>query len=86
MAIAIVQIYVIVIAFVYSDQNKCHLAGASNQESKAESSRRLVSSASSLADPGEGSGGPGPPLCLDQTEARRAEKKFFLKLSSHYAG
>ena len=57
MAIAIVQIYVIVIAFVYSDQNKCHLAGASNQESKAESSRRLVSSASSLADPGEGSGG-----------------------------
>ena len=31
-----------------------------------------------VADPGEGSGRPGPsPLTLDQTEARRAEKKFF---------
>ena len=30
------------------------------------------------ADPGEGPGRPGPaPLTLDQTEARRAEKKFF---------
>ena len=86
MAIAIEQIYVIVIAFVYSDQNKCHLAGASSQESKAESSRRRVSSASSVGDPGEGPGDPGPPLCLDQTEARRAEKNFFWKLSSHYAG
>ena len=28
-----------------------------------------------MADSGEGSG--GPPLFLDQTEARRAEKKFF---------
>ena len=31
-----------------------------------------------VADPGEGSGRPGPPpLTLDQTEARRAEKKIF---------
>ena len=31
-----------------------------------------------VADPGEGSGRPGPsPLTLDQTEARRAEKKHF---------
>ena len=33
-----------------------------------------------MVDPGEGSGGVGPPLIslfLDQTEARRAEKKFF---------
>ena len=32
-----------------------------------------------LADPGEGPGGPGgpPPLFLDQTEARRAEKIFW---------
>ena len=29
-----------------------------------------------VADPGVGPGGP-PPLFLDQTEARRAEKKFF---------
>ena len=29
------------------------------------------------ADPGEGAGGPALPLVLDQTEARRAEKKFF---------
>ena len=29
------------------------------------------------ADPGEGAGGPALPLNLDQTEARRAEKKFF---------
>ena len=29
-----------------------------------------------VADPGEGPGGPGPPLFLDQTEARRAEKKM----------
>ena len=28
-----------------------------------------------MADPGEGSGGPDP-LLLDQTEARRGEKKF----------
>ena len=28
----------------------------------------------SVADPGEGPGGPAPPLCLDQTEAPRAEK------------
>ena len=62
MAIAIEQIYVIVIAFVYSDKNKCHLAGASSPESKAESSRRRFSSASSVADPGEGPGGPGSPL------------------------
>ena len=31
-----------------------------------------------MADPGEGPGGPWlPPLFLDQTEARRAEKNFF---------
>ena len=29
-----------------------------------------------MADPGEGPGGPGPPLFLDQNEARRAEKIF----------
>ena len=32
----------------------------------------------SVADPGEGPGGPGPPsLFSDQNEARRAEKIFF---------
>ena len=31
----------------------------------------------SVADPGEEPGGPGPPLFLDQTEARRAEKRLF---------
>ena len=32
-----------------------------------------------MADPGEGARGgpPHTPICLDQTEARRAEKKFF---------
>ena len=30
-----------------------------------------------VADPGEGPGGPGPPSFLDQNEARRAEKNFF---------
>ena len=30
-----------------------------------------------MAEPGEGPGGPGSPLFLDQTETRRAEKKFF---------
>ena len=30
-----------------------------------------------MADPGEGPGGPCPPLFLDQTETRRAEKYFF---------
>ena len=29
-----------------------------------------------MADPGEGPGGPGPPLSIDQDEARRAEKLF----------
>ena len=33
----------------------------------------------SEVDPGEGPGGPRPPLFLDQTEARRAEKKFFFR-------
>ena len=33
-----------------------------------------------MTDLGEGPGGP-PPLVLDQTEAHRAEKKFFLRLS-----
>ena len=31
-----------------------------------------------MADPGEGPEGPGPPVFLDQTDARRAEEKFFL--------
>ena len=30
-----------------------------------------------VADPGEGPEGPGSHLMLDQTEARRAEKKLF---------
>ena len=30
-----------------------------------------------LQNPGEGPGGPGPPLFLDQNEARRTEKIFF---------
>ena len=30
-----------------------------------------------VADPGEGAEGPVAPLFLDQTEARRAEKKFW---------
>ena len=30
-----------------------------------------------VADQGEGPGGGGPPLFLDQNEARRAEKNFF---------
>ena len=30
----------------------------------------------SVADPGERPGGPGPPLFLDQTKARRVEKNF----------
>ena len=30
----------------------------------------------SVADPGEGPGGPAPPLCLDQTAAPRAKKIF----------
>ena len=29
-----------------------------------------------MGDPGEGPGGPGPPLFFDQNEARRAVKKF----------
>ena len=33
-----------------------------------------------MTDLGEGPGGP-PPLVLDQTEARRAEKIFFLRPS-----
>ena len=30
-----------------------------------------------MADPGEGPGGPGPTVFLDQTDARSAEKIFF---------
>ena len=30
-----------------------------------------------VADPGKGPGTPSPPLLLDQTEARRAEKNLF---------
>ena len=33
----------------------------------------------SVADPGEGPGGPGSPLFLDQNGARRAEKCLFLR-------
>ena len=32
--------------------------------------------ACTVADPGEGQGGQSPPLLLDQTEAKRPEKKF----------
>ena len=32
-----------------------------------------------MVDPGEGPGGPGPPLFFDQNEARRAGKNFFLE-------
>ena len=35
--------------------------------------------AETVADSEEGPGGPPPPLFLDQTEARRAEKNFFLR-------
>ena len=35
-----------------------------------------------VVDPGKGPGKPAPPLFLDQTEAWRAEKKFFLDHSS----
>ena len=34
-----------------------------------------------VMDPGEGRGGPGTPLFLDQTEAQRAEK-YFLETGS----
>ena len=37
-----------------------------------------------MADPGKGPGGPGSPLFLDQTEARRAEKNFFWDRASPY--
>ena len=41
----------------------------------------------SVADPGEGPGGPAPPLppplFLDQTEARRAEKNFSGDKTAH---
>ena len=43
-------------------------------------SGRQTGGASAVADSGEGPGGPGPPLFLDQNEARKAEKKFFLRL------
>ena len=39
--------------------------------------QRGVLNSRPVADPGEGPGGPGPPLFLHQTEARRAEKNFF---------
>ena len=42
-------------------------------------SGRQTGGASAVADPGEGPGGPGPPSFLDQNEARKAEKKFFLR-------
>ena len=37
-----------------------------------------------MADSGEGPEGPGPPVFLDQTDARRAEEKFFLNRSTKY--
>ena len=37
------------------------------------------------ADPGEGPGGPGHPLFLDQTEAQRAEKTFIGELRTPYS-
>ena len=39
-----------------------------------------------MADPEEGIGGPGPPLFLDKTEAQRAEKKSFLRVSFDLTG
>ena len=30
-----------------------------------------------MPDPGDGPGGPVPPLCLDENETRRAETTFF---------
>ena len=39
--------------------------------------QRGVLNSRPVADPGEGPGGPGAPLFLHQTEARRAEKNFF---------
>ena len=36
-----------------------------------------------VADPGEGPGEPLPPLCLDQTENRRAEKCFLRSPPPH---
>ena len=46
-------------------------------------SGRQTGGAGAMADPGEGPGGPGGPgplLFLDLNEARKAEKKFFLRL------
>ena len=42
-------------------------------------SGRQTGGASAVADSGEGPGGPGPPLFLDQNEARKAEKNFFFE-------
>ena len=39
--------------------------------------KSLVLDFNAVADLGEGPGGSGPPLFLDQTEARRAEKFIF---------
>ena len=39
--------------------------------------REIMYKACAVADLGEGPGGPGLPLFLDQTETRRAEKNFF---------
>ena len=36
-----------------------------------------ISTSSAVADPGEGTGEGRPPLFVNQTEARRAEKKIF---------
>ena len=41
--------------------------------------KSLVLDFNAAADIGEGPGGSGPPLFLDQTEARRAEKFIFLR-------
>ena len=38
-----------------------------------------------MADPGEGSGGSGRPLFLDQAEAQRAGKFFLLKTTQRTA-
>ena len=40
--------------------------------------KKLWPLSSAMADPGDGPGGPVPPLCLDENEARRAETTFFL--------
>ena len=50
---------------------------AKTQDMTLNSSRRIHQLQGSVTDLGEGPRGAAPPLFLDQTEARRTEKKFF---------